>query len=114
MDKDTPQAAFLEIIERRRGKPDGTLGDDIVVPTEVRLNGQLLAMPAGSPVRVHEIEVSGEDCVVATLTLLVKRLVIGAEWPGMDAAEKRGKDAHRRLSNLGLIGEAAEQSAGVA
>lgn len=87
MDKQQPQAAVLEIIERRRGKPDGTVGDELVVPTEVRINGQLLLTPSDEPVRVHEIEVSasGERFVMATLTLAVKRLVVAAEWP--DAAD---------------------------
>lgn len=109
MDKNTPQAAVLEITERRRGKPGGTLGDELVVPTEVRLNGQLLATPRDYPVKVHEIEVSGsgEQLVVATLTLLVKRLVVGAEWPDVEA-EKRGEEYHQKLTNLGLIPEGTE------
>lgn len=122
MDKE-PQGAFLEVIERRRGKPDGSLSDDLVVPTEVRLNGQLLALPANYPIKIHEVVVSGrgDECVLATLTLFVKRLVIATEWPEVEVeterqvedARRRGEDARRRLRNLGLIPD-TEQSAEVA
>lgn len=47
---DTPHPVFLEIIERRSGSPDGSLGSELVVPNEVRLNGQPLAMPQGRPI----------------------------------------------------------------
>lgn len=110
--QDAPQAAVLEIVERRRGKPDGTIGDELVVPTEVRLNGQLLLTPTGDPIRVHEIKVSadGEHFVLATLTLAVKRLVVAAEWPKVQA-EKRGEEYRRKLANRDLLPQDAVPAA---
>lgn len=75
-----PQAAVIEIIERRRCTPTGGLGDEVVAPTEVRLNGTKLAMPDGDPIKVHEMTI-GEDVVLVTLTLFAKRVLIGQEWP---------------------------------
>lgn len=93
-----PEAAVIEIIERRHGRPDGSLGDEIVVPTEVRINGTTVLTPADSPVRVHEMDLSpsGKDMVLVTLTLIAKRITVGQEW-------EKGSDIAGRMRNLGLI-----------
>lgn len=77
-----PQGAVVEIIEHRRGEPNGSIGDEIVVPTEIRINGTPMLIPRDFPPKVHEMTVSpsGEDMVLVTITLIAKRVVIGQEW----------------------------------
>jgi hypothetical protein len=79
-----PQAAVLEILERRSGTPSGGIGDEIVAPTEVWLNGVRLLTPNDSPIRVHELTVGqgGDDVVTVTLTLFAKRVVVDQVWRG--------------------------------
>jgi hypothetical protein len=93
-----PEAAVIEIIERRHGQPNGTVGDEIVVPTEIRINGTRLLTPSDHPVKVHEMIVSpdGTDMALVTLTLVAKRITVGQEWAD-------GADVAGRLQNLGLL-----------
>lgn len=93
-----PEDAVIEIVERRHGKPNGSVGDELVVPTEVRINGTTLLTPTDHPVKVHEMAVSpsGKDMVLVTLTLIAKRVTIGHEWSD-------GADVAARLQNLGLL-----------
>jgi hypothetical protein len=93
-----PEAAVIEIIERRHGKPTGSVGDEIVVPTEIRINGTKLLTPNDHPVKVHELTVSGsgDQMVLVTLTLVAKRITVGQEWVD-------GADIADRLQNLGLL-----------
>lgn len=93
-----PQAAVVEVIERRHGKPTGSLSDEVTVPTEVWLNGVQLLMPRDCPITIHDISVpgSGADMVQVTMTLIAKRVVVDQVWRGEDAAE--------RLRRLGLLG----------
>lgn len=75
-----PVGAVVEIVERRN-PPTGDLADELVVPNEVRINGQPLMCPADHPVKVHPVTVGDGELVLATLTLVARRIVVGAEWP---------------------------------
>lgn len=77
---ETPRGAVIEIIEKRR-RSSPPPGGDVIIPNEIRINGQPLLVPADSPVKVHEIEVQGNDVVLVTLTLFARRVVIAAEDP---------------------------------
>lgn len=88
---DRPVGAVIEVIERRPQPTDPThAAGDVVVPTEVRINGQRLLMPANSPVTVHEVEIREHDPVLVTLTLFAKRVVIGVEEPAREEVADRG------------------------
>ncbi|MFI7073558.1 hypothetical protein [Micromonospora sediminicola] len=86
---DRPVGAVIEIIERRPQptNPDHAAGD-VVVPNEIRINGQRLLAPANSPVTVHELELREHDAVLVTLTLFAKRVVIGAEEHGAEVDDR--------------------------
>lgn len=75
-----PRGAVIEIIEKRRTSMPAP-GGDVIVPNEIRLNGQPLLVPADSPIKIHEIEASGHDAVLVTLTVFARRVVIAAEEP---------------------------------
>lgn len=68
------RGAVIEIIERTKN-PD----HDVVVPNDVRINGQSLYCPVDDPIIVHEIRMNGEELVRVTLTLYAKRVIIGHE-----------------------------------
>lgn len=68
-----PDGAVIEIVERT-DSPD----PHVIVPNEVRINGQRLLCPDDHPIRVHEMSV-GSDVVLVTLTVFARRVVIGAE-----------------------------------
>jgi hypothetical protein len=72
------QGAVIEIIEKRPAEVSGVYSD-VIVPNEVRINGQALLMPQGSPVRVHEVEIRERDAVLVTLTVFAKRVTFGVE-----------------------------------
>ena len=74
-----PVGAVIEVIERRREPAPDVEGADLIVPTEIRVNGQRLLTPKGHPVKVHQITLSEFDAVLVTLTVFAKRVVIGAE-----------------------------------
>ncbi len=69
-----PNGAVIEIIERT-SDPD----PDVIVPNEVRINGEALLASADDPVVVHEISTRADDLVRVTLTLFAKRVTIAAE-----------------------------------
>ena len=75
-----PQGAVIEIVERRVAAMESP-GCDIVVPDEVRINGQALLCPADHPIKVHEVELGPGGPVLVTLTLFAKRLTVCAEEP---------------------------------
>jgi hypothetical protein len=78
---DTPRGAVIEIIEKRRTPKSPPPGGDVVIPNEIRINGQSLLTPADSPVKIHEIAIQGSDVVLVTLTVFARRVVIAAEDP---------------------------------
>lgn len=75
-----PKGAVIEIIEKRRSRLGG-LGGEVIVPDEIRINGQSLLLPADSSVKVHEIDIPSCDAVLVTLTVFARRVVIDAEEP---------------------------------
>ncbi|MFF0736891.1 hypothetical protein ACFYVK_35420 [Streptomyces chartreusis] len=73
-----PTAAVIEIVEKGRAT-DGTLGGSVILPNDIRINGQSLAAPADRPIVVHEISTEPDDLVCVTLTLIARRVTIAAE-----------------------------------
>lgn len=67
--------AVLEIVESKTPGSDG----DVVVPTEVRINGVSLYTSADHPIIVHEVKLDEPSLVYATLTLICRRVSIGFE-----------------------------------
>jgi hypothetical protein len=72
-----PRASVVELIA-----PDCTPAEDgagsIVVPREVRINGVSVYTPKGTVVKIDDFAL-GESLVTVNLTLVVRRLVIGAD-----------------------------------
>ncbi len=98
------RGAVVEIVERRRKPDEDSLGASICVPNEVRLNGQVIAIPQDQPIIVHEIN-GHSDCAMVTLTVFARRVFVGHEDldPGLvdavDAARKGLLDAQRRAAD---------------
>ena len=87
MPKPKPTGAFIEIVEYAgsafTGDPD--LAGEVIIPNDVRINGQSLYCDADSPVIVHEMSTNPLGAVKVTLTLLAKRVEIKREGGGEDA-----------------------------
>lgn len=75
---DQPQAAIIEIVERGRTTTDTSAGS-VIIPNDVRINGQSLLVPRDSPVIVHEISTAPDEVLNVTLTLFARRITIAAE-----------------------------------
>ncbi|MFD5221359.1 hypothetical protein ACFWMH_27340 [Streptomyces tendae] len=75
---DQPQAAVIEIVEKGRAT-DNTTGGSVIIPNDVRINGQSLLAPRDSPVIVHEMSTDPDEILNVTLTLFARRVVIAAE-----------------------------------
>ncbi|MEU1497273.1 hypothetical protein [Streptomyces sp. NPDC005732] len=73
-----PRPAVIEIVEKGRATDD-TLGGGLILPNDVRINGQSLLVPKDTPIKVHEIEVDESTVVCVTLTLFARRVTIAAE-----------------------------------
>jgi hypothetical protein len=73
------RGAIIEIIERGATTSDESAGRSIIVPNDVRINGQSLLTSAEDPVIVHEISARADSCVRVTLTLFARRVSIRAE-----------------------------------
>lgn len=73
-----PQAAVIEIVERGRAT-DNTPGGSVIVPDDVRINGQSLLIPSDYPITVHEITTRADEVAHVTLTLFARRVTIAAE-----------------------------------
>lgn len=71
------RGAVIEIVERRKRPAEDSLAASIVVPNEVRINGQKLMLPADEPIQIHEITKDG--LVQVTLTLIARRIFVGHE-----------------------------------
>lgn len=79
------RGAVVEIFERC-DDPD----PDFIVPNEVRINGQLLAVTDDHPVVVERVEAAGSDVVRVTLTLLARRVTIGPAPDGTPIKDAAG------------------------
>jgi hypothetical protein len=75
----TPRGAIIEIIEKGATTSDDSAGQSIIVPNDIRINGQSLLSSADDPVIVHEVSTRADECVRVTLTLLARRVSIRAE-----------------------------------
>ncbi|MFG3476463.1 hypothetical protein ACGF3K_14525 [Streptomyces sp. NPDC047980] len=78
MDNTKALGAVIEIIEKGR-TTDDTSGGSVIVPNDVRINGQSLLASADDPVIVHEMSTRGDELVRVTLTLFARRVSIRAE-----------------------------------
>ena len=74
-----PLGAVIEIVEKGATTSDASPGDSVIVPNDVRINGQSLLVSVDDPVVVHEITTRGDGVVRVTLTLLARRISIRAE-----------------------------------
>ena len=72
--KPDPVGAFIEIVEHVQDPTDSSPGGEIIVPNDVRINGQSLWASADDPVIVHEVSTDPKEPVKVTLTLLAKRV----------------------------------------
>jgi hypothetical protein len=84
-----PRGAVIEIIERRpRGAGPVPPVPEVIVPDEVRINGQALWVSSAHPITVHELTIPPREVVQVTLTLLARRVVISHEddQPPVEAA----------------------------
>jgi len=75
---DQPQAAVIEIVERGRSTTDTSSGS-VIIPNDVRINGQSLLVPRDCPIIVHEIKTDPDEVMNVTLTLFARRVTIAAE-----------------------------------
>lgn len=103
------RAAVIEIVERRKRPEQDSAGASLVVPNEVRINGQQILLPDNEPIVVHDIV--GDDVVKVTLTVLARRIFIGHEDVDPEVtdavavaqaallnARRDAADAHRKAS----------------
>ncbi|MFF9279528.1 hypothetical protein [Streptomyces griseosporeus] len=72
------RGAVIEIVEKGRATDDTTAGS-LIVPDEIRINGQPLLSPRECPVKVHEMQLDDSSLVCVTLTLLARRVSVRAE-----------------------------------
>lgn len=79
MSDQEPRGAIIEIIEKGRATSDASPGESVIVPNDVRINGQSLLASADDPVIVHEITSRADGVVRVTLTLFARRVSIRAE-----------------------------------
>ncbi|MEU8726805.1 hypothetical protein [Streptomyces antimycoticus] len=70
---------MIEIVEKGRATSDATIGDSVIVPNDIRINGQSLLASADDPVILHEVSTRADELVRVTLTLLARRVSIRAE-----------------------------------
>ncbi|MFE3279674.1 hypothetical protein [Nocardia sp. NPDC059239] len=69
-----------------RHRPEQGFG--VVLPNEIQINGTPVLVPSDRPVIVHEIALGDGDLACMTLTLLARRVFIGAER-APDSTENR-------------------------
>jgi hypothetical protein len=72
-------APVIEIVEKDVTTIDKHGSATVIVPNDVRINGQSLLCCSDHPVTVHEISMSNPNVVLVTLTLFARRVIIGAE-----------------------------------
>ena len=73
------RGAVIEIVERRKGPIGNSAGESVIMPNDIRINGQSLLCPADQPVIVHGITIGDGELVRVTLTLFARRVEIKAE-----------------------------------
>ncbi|MCY9786846.1 hypothetical protein KIK06_23465 [Nocardiopsis sp. EMB25] len=77
------KGVVIEIIEKLPpGAAEHPLG--VVVPTEVRINGQALLCSASHPVKIHEIDLDDQSLALVTLTLFARRIRVDTEETSAD------------------------------
>lgn len=71
-----PEAAVIEIIEADAPADNPT---GMIVPNDVRINGQSLLCSADDPVIVHSVSTRANEPVRVTLTLFARRVEYRSE-----------------------------------
>jgi len=87
---DKPRASVVEIIASDSQPTEDGAGS-LVVPREVRINGVSVYTPKGTVVKINEFAL-GESLVTVNLTLVVRRLIIGADDDPHDANTPSSKE----------------------
>lgn len=82
------ESPVIEIIERRRPGEITGQAAGIIVPNDVRINGQSL-LASDDPITVHQMDFPATGAVKVTLTLYARRLVVQAEDVGADTPVPR-------------------------
>lgn len=78
--KEKPRASVIEIVAPDYQPTEDGAGS-IVVPRELRINGQPVYTPRGSRIQINDFDL-GDELVTVTLTLVARRIVIGADGDG--------------------------------
>lgn len=76
---DVARAALIEIVETGAPVDDGSLGASVIVPNEVRINGQPLLCSEAHPIKIHEVDINDRSYVLVTLTLYARRIEVKPE-----------------------------------
>ncbi|UVK59842.1 hypothetical protein SEA_ALEEMILY_102 [Gordonia phage Aleemily] len=84
-----PRGVDMEIVERTSsGLAERNRRTGVIVPNEVRINGQSVLGPARHPVTVEKINIEGREAAMVTVTLFVRNLSIRTEVdPALDAVD---------------------------
>jgi len=64
------RGADIEIIDRHNG-------DQVLIPSAVRINGVEVPIPSGSTIKIHDI--TDDDAVTVTVTMFARRITIHHE-----------------------------------
>ncbi|MGW3298489.1 hypothetical protein [Streptomyces rubiginosohelvolus] len=64
------RGADIEIIDRHHG-------DQVLVPSAVRINGVEVPIPSGTSIKIHDI--TDDDAVTVTVTMFARRITIHHE-----------------------------------
>lgn len=72
-----PSAALIEIVDHGH-TTDDTPGGSLILPDQVRINGQPLLVEDGS-VRIHEMVFGKNEVARVTLTLFARRIIVAAD-----------------------------------
>lgn len=75
--REKPRASVIEIIAPAYQPTEDGAGS-IIVPRELRINGQPVYTPAGSRIQISDFGL-GDELVTVTLTLVARRIVIAAD-----------------------------------
>ena len=98
-----PSPVVIEIVEKRKKPASDSPHNGIIVPNDVRLNGQSLMCSADDPVIVHEMSTASRDVVKVTLTLFASRVFVGhdeddAALNSVDEAQRALREAQAELA----------------
>lgn len=79
MPRTFPDAALIEIVEKRKTDTGESGAAGILVPNEVRINGIPLLCPQQEFIVLRDLTIGGQEAVQITLTLFARRVEIKSE-----------------------------------